>query len=130
MKSYTYKVVSIFSLTVVFFALDYFANRLYLYWTIGWLDSLMHFIGGVLVSLFVLTVFDALYGVLVAKPWLVLVWLVAGVLVVGAGWEIAEYGLGISHYSPGFISDTISDVSMDMLGALIVWYGALLIYKK
>lgn len=103
--------------------LHFLAGAFYLYWTLGWFDYLMHFLGG-------------LGGGLVAF-WFVsnknfsqlrfLVIIVVSVLLVGVAWEIFEYAYNIAQSTEGYVADTFHDLLMDALGALVAWRVG---YKK
>ncbi len=83
-----------------------------LYWHYVWLDTFTHFLGGAWVAL-------------------VLVWLgvrskittsyagiIAGVIVIGFGWEVFEYIGGIPREA-NFFLDTSIDLVMDVLGGIV-----------
>lgn len=44
-----------------------------------------------------------------------------GGLLVGILWEIIEFWFGVSKLGPNFITDTITDLSMDVVGAFIAY---------
>ena len=119
--------VIIFTLAV--FAVDMLANRLYLYWTYSWFDSLMHLVGGViggyLVLLLIAThragsvqVREEKTVVYIPRPYQAFI----GAFVIGVIWEIAEFALHISRYSPNFFQDTFSDLLFDIAGGVVAYF--------
>lgn len=117
------KFIIIFLLAVIFFLIDIVANKFYLYWTYDWLDALMHFLGGMLVGSFFILITRSGARVMLSHHKVLLVTFLAAFFV-GILWELSEYGFGISHWSPLFVADTVSDLGMDIAGGLtayIVW---------
>jgi hypothetical protein len=90
------------------------------YWTIGWYDIMMHFLGGAWVALMCLW----------APAWPLLGWtrsfqskknIVIAALVVGILWEILELWLAFTDMGlRGYWSDTSQDLLMDFLGAVTI----------
>ncbi len=88
----------------------------YLYWKYLWLDIPMHTLGGIACALgfSILPFFNiilpsrytSIYGY---------VWFALGI---GIVWEIFEFSAGISIIEPGFVFDTLKDLSMDSIGAI------------
>ncbi len=92
-----------------------------LYWILPWLDLVTHFLGGVWSALFIFWL-----GVVFHRP--PNVFLVASfVLVLGVAWEIFEYSVGISA-AADYALDTLSDLCMDLLGAVVVSLAARLLF--
>lgn len=87
------------------------------YWTYPWLDFVMHFAGGALIAL--------IAHVLLGRT----VWVVVAALVIGVGWEVYEYGIGLVHIDPDFYLDAVLDLSMDFLGALTL-YGMMHLWQR
>lgn len=117
------KFIIVLLLAVIFFLLDVVAEKFYLYWTYDWLDALMHFFGGVLAATFFVLVMRAVASSTISRGKVLLVSSVSA-LVIGIAWEIFEHEFGISHWSPLFVADTVSDLSMDIIGGLtayLVW---------
>ena len=86
------------------------------YWTYPWLDSVMHFFGGVVISL-------------IASAYLGISWRVIVItIVIGVLWEVYEFMIGISRTELRFVLDTEIDLSMDVTGALVV-YGMMNLWK-
>lgn len=83
-----------------------------LYETFWWFDLLMHFMGGLLISV-VFGWFCIARNKKLSKETLLLVWITA--FVIGVAWEIGQYVIYQADMYP--LVDTVSDVIMDMLGA-------------
>jgi hypothetical protein len=98
------------------------AEYYYLYWTYWWFDVLTHFIGGLWLGIASIWLYYFSGYVRTMRPSLRQAFataLMAG-LVVGIAWEVYEYvvwqlsGEGL----PGnYVSDTLSDIMMDSIGA-------------
>lgn len=95
-----------------------YALQYYWYWTYWWLDIAMHVAGGVVLGLLV-----AIYG----SQRFVLV--LGGVLIIGIAWEVFEFVLGLSVTEPNFVSDTVVDLVMDLLGGSLA-YGMIQLWPK
>ena len=104
------------------------------YWTIGWLDMPMHFLGGLWVALFFFWIlkkrFVQVSQVLEGNFLLLGILSLGFVSLIGIGWEFYEFlydkylakGLLLSQAS---ITDTMTDLFFDWVGGLI----AVLVYK-
>mgnify|MGYP000438521745 CR=1 FL=1 len=117
-------------LPLAFFAvltavLHYFALVNFLYWNVDWFDILMHFLGGVTMALLALFVFftsDYIsnFAKLRSDKLVVLFVVLSFTAVIGLGWELWEIFYGMSSILEDRF-DTILDLIMDMLGALVVF---------
>ncbi len=107
--------------TVAIFVIDMIAVRLYLYWSYSWFDSFMHGISGIVAGYAALSgcalfVRRAQGGMPYVPRW----WqAILGALIIGIIWEGAELLMHVSHLSPTFLGDTISDLCFDITGGLI-----------
>lgn len=97
---------------------DVYADINYWYWQYRWLDTPVHFAGGVWVALAAVWLSRVVH-----KPLRSLLGVVAVVLVVGVGWEVYEYFFTAS-YSNYYIFDTSKDLLMDILGGLLGYLWA------
>ncbi len=92
------------------------AFQFYLYWEYAWFDIPMHFLGGVVISLLFLVL-------LLASPsfnrWRSISFGLLFVFVIGILWELFEIVAGISPFEPGFVTDTIIDLCMDLAGGVV-----------
>jgi len=88
------------------------ALEMALYWRFNWLDLFIHFLGGMWVSLFSLSV---LYQFGFQKTHLQLKVFIA-VFTISIGWEVFELISGVPRES-NFVFDTSLDLLMDGIGA-------------
>lgn len=89
-----------------------YANMNYLYWQHRWLDTPVHFVGGLWLALAFVWL-SSVFG----RQIRTILPLIFIVLVVGVGWEVYEYIFEIS-YSSYYIFDTSKDLLMDVFGAI------------
>lgn len=105
-------------------ATHWVASSLGIYWSVGWADLLVHFLGGLwmgLVALFVFFTAGWLPLPSVSGRVVVAVTLLS-VLAVGLAWEVYELFTGLSDVWEDQ-TDTISDVIADLFGGLAaLWY--------
>jgi hypothetical protein len=100
------------------------ASLFSLYWRVAWFDILPHFFGGAFVALglFWLSFFSGYSGVRrLSNPISVFALIFFGTLIVGIGWEVFEYLLGHIWSPEGYWLDTMTDLSIDVLGALTAY---------
>jgi hypothetical protein len=95
---------------------QHYALLNYWYWVYPWLDNVMHFSGGVLITV----LGAAFFG----HRW----WIVVVTMCVGLLWEVFEYSIGVSLFEPNFAGDTALDVAMDFVGALVA-YGIMHVWQ-
>jgi hypothetical protein len=99
-------------------AMNAIAYKLYLFWTVVWFDMVMHFLGGLFVSLFFFSILSLLKSGLSYTEKLVL-GIIFSVLV-GLVWEYYELIIKVTDLADvGYWPDTGMDIVMDTLGALI-----------
>ncbi len=84
---------------------QYVALEHFLYWRYLWLDTFMHFLGGLTVSVFLAALLDRKRA---------LVFLL-GMLVIAAGWELFELSINAEREN-NFEFDTSLDLLMDAVG--------------
>lgn len=112
-----------FITAIVIAVVHYLALNFYLYWTIGWLDILVHFLGGFLIGLFVIF-FAVSYSKLenLGKYKIIIFSLVIGItLAVGLLWELWEVFVGFTDTLTD-LGDTILDLIMDTAGSVVAIY--------
>ncbi len=106
-------------LLVCIVALHIVALQFFLYWMYSWFDIMMHFLGGLFVSLMTLWFFFESGYVNIYRSIQNVVIIAGGSIVfIGIGWEILEVLAGIP-IEENFISDTVTDLIMDVIGASI-----------
>ncbi len=112
-----------FALLFIVGILNYVATHFHLYWVVNEFDSLVHFLGGALVSMFFLWLYFFSGAFLPAKRNFFYFLLISslGVLFVSVVWEIYELLLGEASFAKTAYSyDTTLDFIMDFLGAYAV----------
>ena len=112
--------------------LNYVAIDNFLYWRFWWFDILMHFLGGLLIGLMSLWAYfysDFFKNSKVEKNILIIISLIS-VWFIGVGWEIFEILIEPEYFKEGYILDTILDLVMDTLGAIVAGLILLKINKK
>jgi len=106
---------------VIFGIFHFVADSFYFYWTYWWSDMVMHFLAGVVGGL-------ATYSVLFESGlWrrnsqtalMRVIIVLFCVMTVGVAWEWLEYINGMTYAPEGYLIDTLSDLVLDGLGALI-----------
>ena len=108
---------------VVLFAIGFMSfldSKLYLTWIYWWFDMVMHFSAGGVVGM--ATVLYCIYfsKFLGSKIKIIFYAALAG-FVVGFAWELFELYFGLATFNDGmsYLTDTLSDLSLDMLGSIL-----------
>jgi hypothetical protein len=106
------------------------ASKFILYWTVGWFDNVVHFMGGFSTGLFALWIYylSGIFHPNVPTKKQIIIKSFLFVLVIGVGWEIFEYMNGLTQSTEGYPLDTFHDLVSDLAGALIA--GDVASYKK
>lgn len=88
--------------------------KLHLYYSLWWIDMVMHFLGGLWVGLFFLYVFYT-------RGWFSnkVLAVILSVLFIGLLWELYELYIGIIAHEAFSPRDTISDIIFDMAGGTL-----------
>lgn len=115
-------------LAILISALNIFALRFHLYWLLPWFDNMMHVFGGVLISALIFIVFNWSNFNLEKYPINFKYFATVNILsvfIVGLLWEIFELVFGITYtVSSDYVRDTISDLSLDVIGAILFIFFA------
>jgi hypothetical protein len=112
--------------------LNLIATKLYLHLEFWWIDVILHFLGGLTVTLFALWFCAGKFNL---KNWsqikILLVALFAAILV-GFLWECYELYFGITFLSDGwhYFADTGSDLLMDLVGGIFGFLWTTHLLKK
>ncbi len=103
------------------------ANKLYLYWTVWWVDMIMHFSAGFCVAMATVLVWQYLLDKNISLRKSVFVSFLL-VLMVGLAWEVFETYFEIEMLSDGYlyVTDTLSDLLLDICGGIL---GSIYAYK-
>ena len=115
--------VVMFTTLVVVAALNKLALYFNLYWSVWWFDIPMHFLGGFWVALSALWVISfSASQLLRARTVSIFIVTILIVLVIGLWWETFELYYGISKVAaPDFLADTITDIILDVVGAVFAF---------
>ncbi|OGD68506.1 hypothetical protein A2811_02795 [Candidatus Campbellbacteria bacterium RIFCSPHIGHO2_01_FULL_34_10] len=136
------KELFIFTFILILFiaSLNELAVNYYFYWRIWWFDIMMHFLGGLWVGLSALwfyysSGFSKKGGKsiftkegTVNKRKMFFISLFSGILI-GLGWEIFEFIIEVD-FSNNYIDDTLLDLLMDMIGAIMAFVVVSKFYRK
>lgn len=118
-----------FFMFIIVGVINWIATHFDLYWTVYEFDSLVHFLGGILVSLFFLWLYFYSNFFKPNKRDLktFLKVSVLSILFVGVLWEAYELIIGEAKYAgENYAYDTTLDFIMDFLGALVACFYAYL----
>jgi len=119
-------------LLFLIFILYFLELKFYLSWTVWWYDILLHFLGGSVVGMAVLLIFERFFDMEITGVFKTVLIGIVGAFVIGVLWEILELRLNLTSFSDGvvYITDTISDLILDMTGAFFGIFYGLKIWKK
>jgi len=115
---------------LIFFILviNFLANKFYWYYSVWYLDMIMHFLGGFWLGLLFL------YFSSIQKDLNSIVRILLFVLFIGIGWEIYEVLVNdIFARNPFNFLDTISDIFFDLSGgacAILYYFKRIMIQSK
>ncbi len=121
-----------FALLVLVGVLDLMGIYLYLYWTVWWFDMVTHFLAGSVVGLATLLVWQK-FSITTDEKVSKIIWsAVIGGLLVGLLWEEFELYFDLTSFSDGmaYVTDTVSDLILDTLGAFLGALYGMKIWKK
>ena len=106
-----------FSSVIALAMIHIVALKFFLYWKYFWLDIPMHIFGGITCALgFVI----CLSRNKLTTAWYTSLWgYLSFTFFIGIAWELFEVTSGFSIIDEHFVSDTITDLSMDILGGVI-----------
>lgn len=130
-KDHPLLIIAAFIATLVA-SLHIAASAFYWYWTIPWLDIILHFLGGIFTSLLVfwfLRIKHVPRFLSNKQSGCGFFFLVIGMtMLISAGWEALENLAGVVNEAD-YIFDTGIDLVMDLLGALSAYYFAFSRFK-
>lgn len=99
------------------------------YWRHPWLDLPLHFLGGAVVALFWVVVFQSELAKMSGPSRLI--FLLGATALVGVLWEFFEWALDLTLFhhliSQATLRDTLGDLAMDLMGGLLI---TLFFFKK
>ena len=96
------------------------AMQFFLYWKYPWLDIPVHFLGGIVCALGI-AILPFLHIHFFGRHKTDIAY-VCGVFIIGVCWEVFEYNVGLYQFEPHIVTDTLTDMGMDILGG-VVGYG-------
>ncbi len=116
--------LSIVVLGIVVAVLHGYALNNFLYWHFPWLDIVMHFLGGLLASLFGLWFAERCNLITNARPKAILLFdVILFVFIISLLWESFEFMFKLVLHDPvEYIIDTIIDFLMGIMGAVFGFY--------
>lgn len=119
-----------FLLLILVALLDKIALALLLYWTLHYFDSGVHFFAGMVVGFGSLWLYLGKKETMTSRQIFQISLL--GAILVGVVWEIFELMAGITFLSDGihYVTDTGSDLLMDILGSLVAALYARNLFNK
>ena len=123
--------ILIFFLVLIIAVLNSIGNSFFLYWKFWWFDIVMHFLGGLWVGLSALWVyfFSGYFKDIKRNKKNIFFISLFSVLIIGLGWEVFEYIIKV-NFSDNYISDTVSDLIMDICGSVVAYFLFLKENKK
>ncbi len=106
-----------FGLTVLLWTLNFIALTFSFYWTLGWYDYMMHFLGGLTIGILV-----AWFLGVEGRSLKLFLILFTTVMAAGAAYEIFEYIYDMTLSTEEYSIDTTHDLIMDAVGAITAYY--------
>lgn len=109
-----------FLILILVGVLNLITTKLYLHWSLWWVDIILHFFGGLCVTLFALW-FGGRNSNL--KDWSkskILLTSIISAFLIGILWEAYELYVGLTFLSDGarYFADSGSDLIMDIVGGI------------
>lgn len=103
-------------------ALHWAGSIFFLYWSINWFDSLMHYLGTMAVGFFFLWVWfvSGLFGRSTPSKKEVMVTALISVMTIAVGWEFFEFAYKLSYPAVNYVIDTYQDLLCGFFGAITV----------
>lgn len=115
----------IFTTAILVLILHLLALKFHLYWATDWYDIGMHFLGGFLIGLIVISFIRRVsLGDEILDRKLLFFSVILTVLVIGLGWELWEIFVGFTDVLSDK-ADTVLDLVMDFVGgsfAMVYYY--------
>ena len=119
--------ILLFSTSVSLAVIHIVALKFFLYWKYFWLDIPMHFLGGVVCALgFSICTYSYFHSSRWAKSVFGYIFFT---VFVGVSWEVFEIVTGFSIIDEYFVSDTMVDLLMDIVGG-VTGYGIVNAIRK
>ena len=105
---------------VVFYSVALAKQLFFYYW---WYDILLHFLGGLTVSLAALCfyLYSGYFKIPLHTENQIFYTALAAALIVGILWEFFEYFTGLAFVIGSYSLDTAKDLSLDTFGAIVTY---------
>lgn len=109
----------IFAVAISVLILHILALKFFLYWSTSWYDIGMHFLGGFLIGLLIISFIKRIHhGDEILNTKLLFISVISGVLVVALGWELWEIFVGFTNVLKDQ-ADTVLDIIMGLTGGVV-----------
>jgi VanZ family protein len=117
-----------FILILIVGFLDFIGNKFHLHWEVWWFDVILHFLAGIMVSMFAVLFIVYVFNLDKNNRRKIIIKSILFALLIGILWEFFELYFGATLLSDGkiYYIDTSSDILMDLLGAFL---GSIYSYK-
>jgi L-cystine uptake protein TcyP (sodium:dicarboxylate symporter family) len=118
--------IPIFISAILVLILHLIAIAEHLYWKYWWYDNIVHFLGGITISLVVLFYLERFQFLKNTSELGYMGFGCLGALIVSLLWEFFEYSAGVSFVTANsFVLDTVLDISTGFIGA---WCASMYAY--
>lgn len=121
------------TLTIVIAVFHWFATINHIYYLVPWIDMVMHTLGGLLISFFVISLLFVreLFGFAHKHHGMVILTTLSMVLLVGLGWELFEVFFDLTAITRIDMIDTLSDLFFDLIGGSFgLWWYYVMIWSR
>jgi hypothetical protein len=125
--------IEVLSLTIVVAIIHWIASIYYFYYLVPNLDILMHFLGGLLIGLIILSLLFVrrLFGFAHTHHGVVITTTLFGVLLIGLGWELFEVFFDMTAITRIDLFDTLLDLVMDLIGGGVsLWWYYSMVWNR
>ena len=125
--------IEVLSLTIVVAIIHWIASIYYFYYLVPNLDILMHFLGGLLIGLIILSLLFVrrLFGFAHTHHGVVITTTLFGVLLIGLGWELFEVFFDMTAITRIDLFDTLLDLVMDSIGGGVsLWWYYSMVWNR
>ena len=125
--------IEVLSLTIVVAIIHWIASIYYFYYLVPNLDILMHFLGGLLIGLIILSLLFVrrLFGFAHTHHGVVITTTLFGVLLIGLAWELFEVFFDMTAITRIDLFDTLLDLVMDLIGGGVsLWWYYSMVWNR
>lgn len=114
------QIASIFTLIIgiQLFVTHVIATELYLYWSVWWMDIVMHLLGGIWLACAWRSLIDFEY---LSEKWWSVKFMVPILFFLMILWEV--FGIYVEQgFKAGYVTDTVGDLLCGIVGAVVGYY--------